>query len=182
MIAPLPLSTGDNYSPWDDLFRWGYTLRLSWKAPARFGLGFALRRYVSRHLAFEVGGDFLIGADGRQKWHRELPVTLDALFYPYRLSDFHFYGLFGAGNSWTWVKRDGDTHHETNGSLRLGAGVMFLGARNLGWNFDAVGFVDEPRDGHHAPYAYRPPRFGGSADRGGGVVLRIGMSILERSE
>jgi len=146
--CPLPLATGDPYNPWDDLFEWGYTLRVGWAPPAMGGIGFAVRHFPARAVGFELGGDVFGGVDPQGVRRTELPLAADALLFFHRGSFLQAYALGGAGVSLARVQHDPE-HVERRGYFgpRLGAGVQLKGARDLGWSFDLVGFARTPIDG-----------------------------------
>jgi hypothetical protein len=147
--CPLPLSTGDDDDPWDDLFTLGFTVRVAYAPLKRGGLGYATRMFVARSVGFEVGMDVYGGIDADGNRHTELPLFADALLFFHRGPSVQAYLVGGGFVSFSRAQADPDQiDHQSHYGPRLGAGAQVKGARDLGWSFDVVAFQRLEIDGN----------------------------------
>ncbi len=172
--CPYPLKTGDDWNPWDDLYTWGYTARATYLAPIMGGVGFAVRRYTARHIAFESSVDILYGKDALGAKRTEIPLALDFLYFFYRGGEFHGHMLAGAGMAWAWTKKDDVAETPFYYGLRLGGGVTVMGSRDAVWGVDLVGFVRERSSGAWSDF--RNPT-SGDEGRAVGTLLRLSATL-----
>ncbi len=172
--CPYPLKTGDDWNPWDDLYTWGYTARATYLAPIMGGVGFAIRRYTARHIAFESSVDILYGKDALGAKRTEIPLALDFLYFFYRGGEFHGHMLAGTGVAWAWTKKDEESETPFYYGLRLGGGVTVMGSRDAVWSVDLVGFVRERSAG--AWSEFRNPT-SGDEGRAVGTLLRLSATL-----
>jgi hypothetical protein len=146
----------------------------------RLGLRF---RPNNGHFAVDVGGGVFGGEDYNGLTRREIPLTLDAVFFINPQNRFQLYTLAGLGVSWAHTDdgfnvrtlEDQGPRDYTHFGGEVGLGLEWRLSRRFALNVDARGFLRWRVDDNPTP-EFRELD-GRSTDTSGGVTGNFGMTF-----